>query len=733
DFGAARDVSSVANKSLSVMLKPGFAPEEQYRSRGNQGAWTDVYALCATMYACITGVTPDDATQRVFNDEVKRPSEMGVVIGPAVENAIMKGMAVKQEDRFQSVEELISALTGSAPAPARTPVQPKASAPASQKKKGGKGILIALIAILLAAAVGVGAYFIINGEWGGDRDEDTDTTGTSSSGEPGSLNEQNKIEFTLDGEQYALPCAFSDFADKGWGVYTYSDIDSETMIPAMSYTFGSLEKDDKTVSVLVYNDTDDAKAVKDCGIGNMYLDFSRFALVLPEGLSGIPTVDEIITALGDPDLRDDGDGYTSMTYYLDGIQGKYYDFYCDLDDPEYSSLSISNMNTVDFNYVLPEDLEGDATEDTTDTPTDVPDTEPSSEDTTVSTPDEPTVPAVVMSDNLLDFTFKLDGKVYRLPCAYTELTSDGWSISYGGSEDQQIPSRSYVYLTMAKGEAKFTAYVYNLSGNAKTLKDCKVGFIDFHSDAGIELAKGITPLSTREDVIAAFGTPSKEAAYDNYVRLEYTVDGKPDTFVKFYCYTERTELFSRIEIKNFIATESDKTETNSDVPAYLASYVAPAALGDDMSSGIISFGGDLYHLPAPLTEFTDNGWVITAKTNDVASGVTESVKLERDGKSFTVYVKNFADYQTIPENCAVVSLLSYASYDIEMTLPGNIGFGSSAEEVAAAPLPEGITNNDGFYTYYNYTGDENYSLSFRVDKNSGQVSYITITDKNWDH
>jgi serine/threonine protein kinase len=110
DFGAAREFADSGDRSLSIMLKPGFAPEEQYRSRGVQGPWTDIYALCATMYKAITGVTPDESSERMRRDEVKRPSELGVAIPSALESVLMKGMAVLQEDRWQSVDELMTAL-----------------------------------------------------------------------------------------------------------------------------------------------------------------------------------------------------------------------------------------------------------------------------------------------------------------------------------------------------------------------------------------------------------------------------------------------------------------------------------------------------------------------------------------------------------------------------------------------------------------------------------------------
>ncbi len=116
DFGAARLVDYSDQKSVSVVLKAGYAPEEQYRSKGKQGPWTDIYALCATMYKCITGITLDDSLERGYEDGTKWPSELGIEIPERIEQVMKKGLAVKQKDRYQSVGELAEALYGSSEA-----------------------------------------------------------------------------------------------------------------------------------------------------------------------------------------------------------------------------------------------------------------------------------------------------------------------------------------------------------------------------------------------------------------------------------------------------------------------------------------------------------------------------------------------------------------------------------------------------------------------------------------
>nr|WP_288730947.1 DUF6273 domain-containing protein [uncultured Anaerobutyricum sp.] len=112
DFGAARDYTEFGEKSLSIVLKPGYAPPEQYQTHGIQGPWTDIYALCATMYKCITGENPPDAIERVMDDSLKKISAFGIPVLPQIEEAIIKGMSVAANDRYQNVGDFCEDLYG---------------------------------------------------------------------------------------------------------------------------------------------------------------------------------------------------------------------------------------------------------------------------------------------------------------------------------------------------------------------------------------------------------------------------------------------------------------------------------------------------------------------------------------------------------------------------------------------------------------------------------------------
>ena len=147
DFGSARYSIGDKSKSLDVILKVGYAPKEQYIRRSRQGPYTDVYSCAACFYAVITGYLPPESLERLDKDTLVSPSQMGIEIPLYLERAILKGLAVQPEDRFQTAGEFLEALES------REVVEPAPGQPAGNRQR------YPLLAgsVLLAVAFGVAA------------------------------------------------------------------------------------------------------------------------------------------------------------------------------------------------------------------------------------------------------------------------------------------------------------------------------------------------------------------------------------------------------------------------------------------------------------------------------------------------------------------------------------------------------------------------------------------------
>ncbi len=153
DFGAARFLNGEEESAHTIILKPGFAPPEQYQAKSKQGTFTDIYAVGALLYWSLTGVMPEESTNRCTQDDLKEPKELNPEISDALNNAIMRAMALNSNLRFQTDEEFMQALKIKGKGKIR-------SVKGELKYRKRKRLLGAGIAACILAVGGFGGYRI---------------------------------------------------------------------------------------------------------------------------------------------------------------------------------------------------------------------------------------------------------------------------------------------------------------------------------------------------------------------------------------------------------------------------------------------------------------------------------------------------------------------------------------------------------------------------------------------
>ena len=192
DFGAARHVISDKTQAITVILKPGYAPIEQYAEMPgmSQGAWTDVYALAAVMHVAVAGRAPPPSVARLVNDSYEPLAGNEALRGRYSQRllgAIDAGLGVRPESRPQSIQQLRAALglDGASSAPVRDRVRETADAdsdrtvliqpagaasrtlaapaPPAPTPGAGRAMKLGLAAVLLITIAG-GAWWWIRGD-----------------------------------------------------------------------------------------------------------------------------------------------------------------------------------------------------------------------------------------------------------------------------------------------------------------------------------------------------------------------------------------------------------------------------------------------------------------------------------------------------------------------------------------------------------------------------------------
>ena len=190
DFGSARYSIGDKSKSLDVILKVGYAPKEQYIRRSRQGPFTDVYSCAACFYAAITGFLPPESLERMDEDTLVPISQCGIDIPEYLDKAILKGLTVQPEDRFQNAAEFLDAIESQQVV--EVPVSGGNTASLTLEKKKAKPTLIAAIAAAVVVVLGIG---IAIGEGG--------RTTVDADGETVQLIQAEVPSITIQGTEYS--------------------------------------------------------------------------------------------------------------------------------------------------------------------------------------------------------------------------------------------------------------------------------------------------------------------------------------------------------------------------------------------------------------------------------------------------------------------------------------------------------------------------------------------------
>lgn len=346
---------------------------------------------------------------------------------------------------------------------------------------------------------------------------------------------------------------------------------------------------------------------------------------------------------------------------------------------------------------------------------------------TVNTPSE-------LSDDIYSFQVSIDGTVYQFPMWASDFAALGWE--FDGTPDGTLASYEYtVAETWVKDGVEVYTNLANLTMNTLTYEDAMVAGIEFDKwnmedcDWEIILPKGVQyGVSTRDDIIAAWGEPTSEYDGSMYYNMTYEYDSYQE--IDLYVYKD-TGVLQEIEIRNMIELEGGDNTVDPTVPEAVKNYQAPTELGDDLYVYNIEIEGNLYTLPFPVSALLDNGFTIKESGSDmeIGAGSYGWVELVYNNQSFSCIVDNYADYATIAENCFITSFESdeyFSNFDV--TIPGGLKRGDSEKT-----LLDVIKNfnyeveTSGDYTYYSiYKPDDEYGSKFDIRVKEGVIIGIEV-------
>ncbi len=458
DFGAVRGSSAETEMTYTVMLKHGYAPQEQYYTKGNQGPWTDIYSLCATMYKMLTGVVPPNCIERMSDDSYIPPSQCGAVVSPRVDQALTKGLSVNIADRYQNIGELIKDLYGKEYTfmdDGQIGVTEIVNTvPAGSLNKGANKKMIAIIASSLAALVLLVVclkVFVL----GGNDDKNTTEAWTEATVETPidattteATTTEEVLEYNLDGTwsdykfmiddtTYTLPMTYGEWTTQGWSPMQDITLTSGEL-RGVKFTSDKLE-----MTALVVNYTGETATLDKCHIVGIQYIFDEYQVYNAKELT-LPS--NVKVNLENCAISSDYE-YVSETYgeATYGNKGEWVSYLQYMDDNHSNVYLRFDENKVLYYmwyrcFVTPE---GVAVQ---------------SNSTTESVPLCQTYQVPEATTDRYDDIINIQGYNYKLRCPVSEFINNGWTLNV---ETDEMNLGSAWDATLTKDGATLTVLLEN--------------------------------------------------------------------------------------------------------------------------------------------------------------------------------------------------------------------------------------------------------------------------------
>jgi len=344
-------------------------------------------------------------------------------------------------------------------------------------------------------------------------------------------------------------------------------------------------------------------------------------------------------------------------------------------------------------------------------------TEEAREETGDEEDDEEPVYIGVLSEDLYDFQIKLNSVVYPLPVPVSLFDANGWVYS-GDLEDTLDPGGYTISAPMTKDDQSILVVLLNPFDLEQTLEDCYVCVVtadQYGANEGLQavLPGDITIGSTYDEVVEAYGDPETENEVGSGIYLYYRDD---ESEVQIIVDNE-SRLVREITVQN-MQIDEEILNGGFEVPDSVTDYVPPMSLGTRWDNFRIELDGVIYGLPAPTAYFLQNGWsfekdYVIETLSPSRSSVLTTMRL--DDASVLTYATNYAE-EDQPFTNSFVNQITYDAADgeLDVTLPGDITVGTTAEEVQSVwGKPDATEEGDGVTTYiYGTNVSQRVCLSF---------------------